>query len=73
MDGFSEPEWQTDLIDKLIIPNPIRLVLRQLTHRYTGSGTDIAWSADLLRGKGEGLVVLMHGKPGVGKTYTAGS
>lgn len=30
------------------------------------------WSADFVQGKGEGLIILLHGKPGVGKTYTAG-
>ncbi|KAH7322621.1 hypothetical protein B0I35DRAFT_350094 [Stachybotrys elegans] len=30
-----------------------------------------AWSADFIQGKGEGLTFLLHGKPGVGKTYTA--
>ncbi|KAK4540421.1 hypothetical protein LTR36_009278 [Oleoguttula mirabilis] len=71
VDGFSEPAWQMDLVDRLIIPTATRTVLRQLTNRYTRSGADVAWSADLLHGKGEGLVVLLHGKPGVGKTYTA--
>lgn len=32
----------------------------------------VAWSADFVEGKGQGLVFLLHGKPGVGKTYTAG-
>ena len=27
---------------------------------------------DLIQGKGKGLVLLLHGPPGVGKTYTAG-
>lgn len=30
------------------------------------------WSADFIQGKGQGLTILLHGKPGVGKTYTAG-
>lgn len=30
------------------------------------------WSTDFVKGKGEGLIFLLHGKPGVGKTYTAG-
>jgi hypothetical protein len=33
---------------------------------------DTTWSADFIQGKGEGLTFLLHGKPGVGKTYTAG-
>lgn len=31
-----------------------------------------SWSADYLHGKGESLSFLLHGQPGVGKTYTAG-
>ncbi|KAM0324314.1 hypothetical protein ACHAQA_008091 [Verticillium albo-atrum] len=31
---------------------------------------DTTWSADLIEGKGEGLTILLHGRPGVGKTYT---
>jgi DNA polymerase III delta prime subunit len=30
------------------------------------------WSADFVAGKGTGLTFLLHGKPGVGKTLTAG-
>lgn len=29
------------------------------------------WTADFVENKGKGLVFLLHGKPGVGKTYTA--
>lgn len=31
------------------------------------------WSADFIRDKGEGVVVMLHGPPGVGKTYTVES
>lgn len=30
------------------------------------------WAADFIRGKGSGLIFLLHGPPGVGKTCTAG-
>lgn len=30
------------------------------------------WAADFVEGKGEGQIVLLHGPPGVGKTFTAG-
>ncbi|KAJ5094804.1 atpase aaa+ type core protein [Penicillium angulare] len=29
-----------------------------------------SWSPDFIRSKGEGVVILLHGPPGVGKTYT---
>lgn len=31
-----------------------------------------AWTADFVKGKGNGTTFLLHGRPGVGKTYTAG-
>jgi signal recognition particle GTPase len=34
--------------------------------------SEATWSADFVQGKGEGLTFLLHGSPGVGKTYTAG-
>ena len=37
-----------------------------------GDLKESSWSADFIKGKGEGLIFLLHGKPGVGKTYTAG-
>jgi hypothetical protein len=31
------------------------------------------FTADVVRGKGKGLIILLHGAPGVGKTSTAGT
>ncbi|KAK7914153.1 hypothetical protein PG985_011856 [Apiospora marii] len=42
--------------------------------RKNDAGEDIEkpmWSADFVLGKGTGLIFLLHGKPGVGKTLTA--
>ncbi|KAH7139865.1 hypothetical protein B0J13DRAFT_505202 [Dactylonectria estremocensis] len=47
--------------------NKISMVHKPSTsHKQTST-----WSADFIQGKGEGLTFLLHGKPGVGKTYTA--
>lgn len=44
--------------------------VRENTH---GEKTErLPWSADFVKGKGAGLIFLLHGKPGVGKTCTAG-
>lgn len=43
-------------------------LVKILTAQY---GRNTAWSADFIRSKGEGQIFLLHGPPGVGKTYTA--
>ncbi|KAL0254965.1 hypothetical protein SLS55_009489 [Diplodia seriata] len=43
-------------------------IIRALSHRQVS--TRQSWSADFIKNKGEGVVVLLHGPPGVGKTYT---
>ena len=52
-----------------------RLNIRKPTIRQAAAPSAIGgttWSADFVEGKGDGLIIMLHGKPGVGKTYTAG-
>lgn len=53
-------------------------VIRSLVHRYTAvdaaaDGTQVPkpWTADFIQNKGEGQIFLLHGSPGVGKTYVS--
>jgi len=69
VEGFSLPQFKDKLIDTLAIPPATRKLLQILCQKFT---SDVTWSADFIEGKGEGSIVLLHGKPGVGKTYTAG-
>ena len=50
-----------------------RKLVEVLTYKYKDQGKDRreAWNADFIRSKGEGQIFLLHGPPGVGKTYTA--
>lgn len=43
----------------------------KVCHDYAIDHKD--WSADIIPGKGEGQIFLLHGRPGVGKTLTAGA
>lgn len=60
---------------ELVIPSKYRKLLLSLVDshdsefraRQTGNLTQI----DLVRGKGRGLIILLHGPPGTGKTSTA--
>jgi SpoVK/Ycf46/Vps4 family AAA+-type ATPase len=40
-------------------------------HRREPQRNDARRHVDLVRGKGEGIIMLLHGPPGVGKTSTA--
>lgn len=53
-------------------------VIKSLVHRYTvvdasADGTPVPkpWTADFIKNKGEGQIFLLHGSPGVGKTYVS--
>jgi len=43
-------------------------IIKALSYRQTKS--KLSWSADFIKNKGDGVVALLHGPPGVGKTYT---
>ncbi|KAF2814377.1 P-loop containing nucleoside triphosphate hydrolase protein [Mytilinidion resinicola] len=83
---FSEPKYDVRLVDELVIAPTTRNLIKCLSSKYTRSDpkpapdraittstlqTQDQWTADFVQGKGEGLIFLLHGKPGVGKTYTA--
>ena len=83
--NFSEPKYNVNLVDELVLDASTRQLVKSLSSKYTRSeappqppanshaivDTTDQWSADFVQGKGEGLIFLLHGKPGVGKTYTA--
>lgn len=53
-------------------------VIKSLVHRYSAVDTDAdgtqvpkPWTADFIKNKGEGQIFLLHGSPGVGKTYVS--
>ena len=66
-----------DNFKKLVLPEGHQDIVQALveTH-FKQTSTDIEkpkiqHNVDLVRGKGKGLIILLHGAPGVGKTSTA--
>lgn len=76
IDLLGDPEYG-DGWKHLVIDDPIKntvLALVKNHERTVGSQARIEEamaSVDLVQGKGRGLILLLHGEPGVGKTSTA--
>ncbi|KAI3321961.1 P-loop containing nucleoside triphosphate hydrolase protein [Xylariaceae sp. AK1471] len=75
--GFSEPKFDEDMINHLVMDPQRKQMLKSLAKsfaRINKNGEKLPqapWTADFVQGKGHGLIFLLHGRPGVGKTYTA--
>ncbi|KAI1461859.1 P-loop containing nucleoside triphosphate hydrolase protein [Annulohypoxylon moriforme] len=67
VDNISEVKWSSKAWDSLILPDKEKHLLRALisSHAYSRK------PRDSMKQKGKGLVVLLHGTPGSGKTLTA--
>ena len=67
-----EPKlWRPAAFDRLVIDPNKKDILRRLAK--TNLLVEGASSNDVIDGKGKGIVLLLHGPPGVGKTLTAGT
>ncbi|KAF3801312.1 hypothetical protein GCG54_00005468 [Colletotrichum gloeosporioides] len=75
--NLSEPRFEENMIKHLIMSDSRLMTLKALaksfarTTQHGEAMKEDRWSADFVRGKGNGLILLLHGKPGVGKTCTA--
>ncbi|KAI0376345.1 hypothetical protein F5Y04DRAFT_285993 [Hypomontagnella monticulosa] len=70
-----EAKIKVTAIDTLVMPEDRKDMIKALVHKFTGPSarsSSGAWAADFISNKGEGQIFLLHGSPGVGKTYTAG-
>ncbi|EMC97645.1 hypothetical protein BAUCODRAFT_69134 [Baudoinia panamericana UAMH 10762] len=65
---LSSPGWDRDCFEKLVLPPAQKDLVRALvaTHVQQRLGFD-----DIVKGKGKGLIMVLHGSPGIGKTLTA--
>lgn len=69
VDGLSPISFHENGFDSLVLPAARKRLLRALISTHGARSA----RADALPGKGEGIIFLLHGSPGVGKTLTAES
>ena len=75
---YVEPKFDRQMIDNLVMDKARVGTLKALAKSFARVNRDEKlidrefWAADFVKGKGNGLIFLLHGRPGVGKTCTAG-
>jgi len=72
VDGLEQPTLSETAIDRLVMNQQSKDIIKAIAKTYTFSRESGRFSADFILGKGEGQIILLHGPPGTGKTFTAG-
>ncbi|KAK7418255.1 hypothetical protein QQX98_004039 [Neonectria punicea] len=70
IDDLSEIEWNQHIFEQLQIDEKMKEAIQGLVLGYS---THATFFDDFVEGKGQGLVFLLHGPPGCGKTMSAES
>ncbi|KFY77788.1 hypothetical protein V499_02893 [Pseudogymnoascus sp. VKM F-103] len=68
IDFLGDVEFNSDAYKQLLLPKNHKELAHALVKNHGSNEFD-----DLIKGKGKGLVFVLHGAPGVGKTFTAES
>jgi len=67
VDNISEVVWNTDAYERLVLPQD----QKDLILAFSESQIESTTFDDVISGKGKGVICLLSGPPGVGKTLTA--
>lgn len=70
VDRISDVTWNKTAFSQLVAPDETKELIQAVVTAH-GQKTSIA--PDIIEGKGQGLLILLHGGPGTGKTLTAES
>lgn len=70
VEHLSPIPFQPQIFNHLVLRDDYKNMIRSLVDAHAGRG-ESALLTDVVTGKGGGLVIVLHGKPGIGKTLTA--
>jgi hypothetical protein len=75
VDNVKEVEWNVEAFKLLVLPKPTKDLIQALVEirASTDSMSHVMKRQDIISSKGQGLIMLLHGGPGTGKTLTAGT
>ncbi|KAI1342485.1 hypothetical protein F5Y15DRAFT_406137 [Xylariaceae sp. FL0016] len=69
VEGFCPVDWNKKAFDRLVLDPKTK----EMIHALVEVQTMTKRMDDIIAGKGNGLIILLHGSPGTGKTLTAES
>lgn len=69
--NIHEIKWNEKAFESLVLPEDQKSIVKALVESHTGKNIASSTIDDIIQGKGRGLVSVLHGPPGVGKTLTA--
>jgi transcriptional regulator with AAA-type ATPase domain len=70
VEGITDVTWNKDAFKRLVLPKENKELIQAAV---MAQGHLLSASPDIIAGKGQGLLILLHGGPGTGKTLTAES
>lgn len=70
VDRITDVTWNKDAFKQLVVPEDTKEQIQALVTAQTRKTQMVP---DIIAGKGNGLLILLHGAPGTGKTLTAES
>ena len=72
-------KWNTDAFERLVLRDRVKELVKALVSVRASNSRKVrdlgaaGERDDIVAGKGKGLIMLLHGGPGTGKTLTAGT
>lgn len=69
IDNIKEIQYNSDAFETLVLPREQKETILSLIRVHANKRLVFD---DIIQGKGKGMIFLLHGVPGVGKTLTAG-
>ncbi|KAL4986817.1 P-loop containing nucleoside triphosphate hydrolase protein [Aspergillus falconensis] len=69
VEGIRDIQWNAEAFNHLVLKHTKKELIKALVAKHTAASD----TNDVIEGKGNGLILLLHGGPGTGKTLTAES